>query len=142
MYHKHTQDLKQRLKYRTTESTELILTYCSELARHQESQMESESTQLGTLHLSIGYLMDSNILEVTIIQGKDFAKDLKNGSKNFVYVCMSLCIVNTKLYTHVGIYVELHLLPRWLFKESSRLTFKTNAEKHTTNPLYSKEFRM
>ena len=87
MYHKHTQDLKQRLKYRTTESTELILAYCSELARHQESQMESESTHLGTLHLSIGYLMDSNILEVTVIQGKDFAKDLKNGSKNFVYVC-------------------------------------------------------
>lgn len=69
-----------RLKNRTTPTIDLVLASCSELARHQEAQRESGNAALGHLQFSVGYLMDSNALEVTVIQGKGFPKDL-NGTK-------------------------------------------------------------
>ena len=60
---------------------------------------------------------------------------------------MHSSITDHSLYVAVSVglsdpFVELSLLPEWLFPESAREFFKTTVHKQTVDPVFNEEFRM
>ena len=49
----------------------LILHFFSDLVQHQHEKVESGKAELGTLLISVGYLKQSSVIEVDVIQGKN-----------------------------------------------------------------------
>ena len=50
----------------------LILRFFSDLAQRQREEMESGKAELGTLLVSVGYLKQSSVVDVDVIQGESF----------------------------------------------------------------------
>ena len=49
----------------------LILRFFSDLAQRQREEVERGKAELGTLLISVGYLKQSSVVEVDVIQGKN-----------------------------------------------------------------------
>ena len=65
----------------------LILRFFSDLAQRQCEERESGKANLGTLLISVGYLKQSSIVDVDIIQGKNLPGLDKSGKSVFIQVC-------------------------------------------------------
>ena len=50
----------------------LILRFFSDLAQRQCEEVESGKAELGTLLISVGYLKQSSVVDVDVIQGENF----------------------------------------------------------------------
>ena len=50
----------------------LILRFFSDLAQRQREEVESGEAELGTLLVSVGYLKQSSVVDVDVIQGESF----------------------------------------------------------------------
>ena len=120
----------------------LILHFFSDLAQHQREEVESGKAELGTLLISVGYLKQSSLVEVDVIQGKNlpgFRDMYKSGllKKPFCY--------NTSLSIYLGLsdpFVQLTLMPSWIFSESSGKCFKTTVQRRTLNPFFNETFKL
>ena len=64
----------------------LILCFFSDLAQCQREEMESGKAELGTLLISVGYLKQSSVVEVDVIQGKNLPGLDKNGELDKILI--------------------------------------------------------
>ncbi len=75
----------------------------SDLAKQQVHEAEHGENKLGMVRLSIGYLRNSSVVEVTIIQGMN----LPGLDKSGVCVCVRAC-VHAYVYVCVCVCVYIH----------------------------------
>ena len=60
----------------------LILRFFSDLAQRQREEVESGKAELGTLLVSVGYLKQSSIIEIDVIQGRNLPGLDKTGESD------------------------------------------------------------
>ena len=68
----------------------LILRFFSDLAQRQHEEVESGKAELGTLLISVGYLKQSSVVEVDVIQGKNLPGLDKSGESEKCMTFQSL----------------------------------------------------
>ena len=150
------QELLAHLEILHLSTDKLILHFQTDMVRQQrEAKMK-----LGTLTLSVGYLRDKKAVEVNVVQGQNLPGLDKTGKegqglalkfnlqnqhdtreviigreRNLHYQCL--------WHFPPGLsdpFVELHLMPKSSFKDSSEKTFKTQVLKQTLDPVFNDEF--
>lgn len=80
------QTLYSKLDILRSPTEKLVLHFFSDLAKHQCQEMEQGKTELGTLLISVGYLKQSSVVEVDVIQAKKLPGLEKTNVK---YLCNS-----------------------------------------------------
>ena len=76
-----SQLITKKLNILLTSSKDLILKFLLELGKQQRGVSTEEASQSqGTLQLSVGYLLDKQVLEVSVIQAKDLPGKSKQKS--------------------------------------------------------------
>ena len=85
MLHLHRpQTLCAKLDILRLPTEKLILRFFSDLAQRQSDEVESGKAELGTLLISVGYLKQSSVVEVDVIQGKNLPGLDKTGESVFL----------------------------------------------------------
>ena len=90
----HPQTLYTKLDILRLPTEKLILRFFSDLAQRQHEEVESGKAELGTLLFSVGYLKQSSVIEVDIIQGKNLPGLDKTGESFFLKY---MSFLNTQL---------------------------------------------
>ena len=60
----------------------LILRFFSDLAQRQREEVKSGKAELGTLLVSVGYLRQSSVIEIDVIQGRNLPGLDKTGESD------------------------------------------------------------
>ena len=79
--HTHTQSLLSQLETLRLPTPALVHTFMSELAEKQQVEVERGNKKLGTLLLTVGYLREKRVVEVSIIQAQHLPGLDKSGEE-------------------------------------------------------------
>lgn len=79
-------------------STEhLILRFYSDLVKHQQDEAKEEK-QFGELVVSVGYIKESSVVEVNVIQGENMGKHIILCMYILIIVIESITVCITFMY--------------------------------------------
>ncbi|KAL5473226.1 hypothetical protein EMCRGX_G027680 [Ephydatia muelleri] len=106
-------NLVKELQLMCLSTRELVLRCCADLAEQQAKVVGSPEHKYGELTLSVGYLIEREVIEVAVVKGDNLSPTDKNGFSDP--------------------YVEIALLP------SSHKKLKTHVINHTLNPVFNEE---
>ena len=91
----------------------------------------------------MGYLIDKAVVEVSIIQAQNLVGKCMSDYLDFgLPMCMHIMTVCFLLALPPNSYVEIYLLPDWMFPKSVKKVNQTAVIKRTNSPFYGKEFEL
>ena len=108
------------LEVKRLNSDDLIVKCCADMVEQQTKAASQPEHKLGTLSLSVCYLTQKGVVEVTVGRAFNLPGTGKKGTLDPL--------------------VEVSLLPVLYFPESCRKSYKTHAQKQTANPTFGQEF--
>eukprot|EP00731_Ephydatia_muelleri_P029266 Em0020g910a len=108
------------LEVKRLNSDELIVKCCADMVEQQAKVAGQPEHKHGTLSLSVCYLTQKGVVEVTVGRAFNLPGTGKKGTLDPL--------------------VEASLLPVLYFPESNRKSYKTHAQKQTVNPTFGQEF--
>ena len=136
-----------KLQLLQTDSKELLERYLWDLSEQQKyldncDDIMASNTAGGLLQISVGYLLDKAVVEVSVIQAKNLPGkcELPLNSDRTKRIKVPILLMFCKT-AQLNSYVEVHLLPNWLFKKGKKPR-QTPVTKGTMNPYYGVEFQL